>query len=147
VTRLKPQRAGIPLPEPTPISRPFWDGCAKNELRYQRCDACGAALFDPVLLCRSCGAGTLSWQVSAGLGSVYSHTVVHRPQTPAFDVPYAVVLVAFDEGFHLLTNLVSADVTDVRTGLRVRVTFADVGGGVHLPYVEPAPVPADAERS
>jgi uncharacterized OB-fold protein len=135
VTVLEAQQPGIPLPDPTPVSQPFWDGCARRELRYQRCQACGHAEFDPALACRACGGG-LEWRVSAGRGEVYSHTVVWRPQTPAFTVPYAVVIVTFDEGFQLLTNLIGTTVDQVRTGLRVRVTFHDVGGTT-LPYVEP----------
>ncbi|NKR63394.1 hypothetical protein GS486_07760 [Rhodococcus hoagii] len=44
-TLLAPQRAGIPLPEPTVLSKPFWDGCVAGELRYQRCTACGHRAF------------------------------------------------------------------------------------------------------
>ena len=134
---LQPQRTGIPLPTPTPVSAPFWAGCADGELRYQRCAACGEAAFDPAWACRACGSGRLEWQVGAGLGVVATHTVVHRPQSPAFTVPYAVVIVAFDEGYRMLTNLIGCRPDDVRTGLRVRVTFHDVGGGFRLPYVEP----------
>jgi uncharacterized OB-fold protein len=137
VTVLRPQRPGIPLPQPTPLSQPFWDGCAAGQLRYQRCEVCGAAEVDPMWVCRRCGADSLAWQVSAGRGEVYSHTVVWRPQTPAFTAPYVVVIVQFDEGFTLLTNLIGCTVEDVRTGLRVSVTFHDVGGGISLPYVQP----------
>ncbi|MEW2355768.1 OB-fold domain-containing protein [Spirillospora sp. NPDC029432] len=136
MTVLEPQRPGIPLPQPTPVSRPFWDGCAAGELRYQRCGGCGRAVFDPAWDCRHCGSGALEWQVSGGRGEVYSHTVVWRPQAPEFSAPYAVVIVTFDEGFQLLTNLVGATVDDVRVGLRVRTAFHDVGG-ITLPYVEP----------
>ena len=135
-TVLEPQRPGIPLPEPTPVSAPFWEGCAAGELRYQRCQSCGHAEFDPAWDCRACGAESLVWQVSAGRGEVYSHTVVWRPQAPEFTVPYAVVIVSFDEGFAVLTNLIGCPVGDVRVGLRVRVTFRDMGA-ITLPYVEP----------
>lgn len=143
MTVLEPQRAGIPLPTPTPVSRPFWAGCAEGELRYQRCPACGQAEFDPVWACRYCGAKDLTWAVSSGRGEIYSYSVVWRPQTPEFSVPYAVVIVALDEGFMLLTNLIGCETQDVRAGLRVRVTFHDVGGDVVLPYVVPD---AEAER-
>ena len=135
---LLPQQAGIPLPTTTPVSEPFWAGCAAGELRYQRCARCAHAEFDPALACRACGSDRLEWQVGAGLGVVETHTVVHRPQTPEFRAPYAVVIVGFDEGFRMLTNLIGCTPGEVRTGLRVRVTFHDVGGGIHLPYVEPA---------
>jgi hypothetical protein len=48
-----------------------------------------------------------------------------------------VVIVLFDEGFTLLTNLIGCTVEDARTGLRVSITFHDVGGGISLPYVQP----------
>jgi uncharacterized protein len=141
---LQPQQPGIPLPEPTALSRPFWDGCVQGELRYQRCEACERAEFDPAWACRGCGASSLAWQVSSGRGHIYSHTVVWRPQTPEFTVPYAVVIVTLDEGFQLLTNLIGCPVDRVRVGLRVRVAFHDVGGGITLPYVEPDSVEPDS---
>src|SRR5207248_1235370 len=33
-TELEPQGPWIPLPEPTAISQPFWDGCARGELWF-----------------------------------------------------------------------------------------------------------------
>ncbi|MEV3964214.1 OB-fold domain-containing protein [Nocardia sp. NPDC050193] len=137
MTTLRPQPVGIPLPTPTPVSQPFWDGCAAGELRFQRCSDCGHAEFDPAWMCRACGGDALEWQVSGGLGEITSCTVVHRPQTPEFVVPYVVALVRFDEGFTMLTNVVDCTVDVVRTGLRVRTVFAAVGEGFALPYVQP----------
>ena len=33
-----------PVPEPTPDTQPFWDGCARGELVLQRCRGCGIGL-------------------------------------------------------------------------------------------------------
>lgn len=142
---LHPQREGIPLPVPTPVSQAFWEGCAVGELRYQRCAACGRAQFDPVWVCRDCGSDRLERQVSSGRGAVETHSVVWRPQTLHFTVPYAVVIVALDEGFRLLTNLVGCHVDQVRTGLRVRVVHHAVGSTT-LPYVEPDPHETEKRR-
>ena len=38
---LRPQPAGIPVPSPSRLSQPYWDGCLAGELRFQRCDVCG----------------------------------------------------------------------------------------------------------
>ena len=35
---------GVPLPRPTALSRPFWEGCREGELRVQRCLACGGTV-------------------------------------------------------------------------------------------------------
>ncbi len=40
-----------PVPEPTPETQPFWDGCAAGELRLQRCTICGQAYFYPRPVC------------------------------------------------------------------------------------------------
>ena len=44
----------IPLPRPTELSRPHWDGCRDGVLRYQRCRDCGAAVFIPQPVCTGC---------------------------------------------------------------------------------------------
>lgn len=137
-TVLAPQRAGIPLPEPTVLSQPFWDGCVVGELRYQRCTACGRAEFDPNRLCRGCGSDALAWQIGAGRGTVYSYTEVTRPQTPAFTSPYVVVIVELDEGYHMVSNIVGCAPADVRIGMSVAVEFHEVEHGVVLPYFAPA---------
>jgi uncharacterized OB-fold protein len=137
VTALVPQPAGIPLPEPTAVSAPFWDGCARSELLFQRCDGCGRALFDPAVACRWCGGRSLSWERSAGAGTVYSWSTVWRPQSPAFATPYAVVIVDLDEGFRMVSSLVGCEHASVHVGMRVEVTFHDAGSIV-LPYFRPA---------
>ena len=135
---LLPQSEGIPLPNPTPVSQPFWDGCARGELLYQRCGSCQRAVFNPAPACRWCSSRELSWQRSAGLGSLYSWSVVWRPQSPAFQVPYAAALVDLDEGYQLLSNVIGCTPDDLRAGLRLRVEFHPVGGGFSLPYFRPA---------
>jgi len=134
---LVPQPAAIPAPVPSPLSQPFWDGCARGELLFQRCGACGRANFDPPLLCRWCGSRDLSWEQSAGNGTVYSWTVVWRPQQPSFVVPYAPAIVDIDEGYQMLANVVGCDVEDLAVGMRVAVEFHPVSDGVVIPYFRP----------
>jgi uncharacterized OB-fold protein len=137
VTRLHPQPVGIPLPRPSMWSQPFWDGCAVGELRYQRCRACGHALFNPGPICRQCRSGDLDWQVSQGRGTIYSWTVSWQPPSPAFAVPYAPVIVNLDEGYQMLSNVIDCDTNDVLVGLDIEVDFRPVGDGVSLPYFRP----------
>jgi uncharacterized OB-fold protein len=134
---LRPQHGAIPHAAPGGASAPFWAGCAAGELRYQRCRRCSAVSFPPVEACRECLGADLAWEVSAGRGAVYSWTVVHRPATPAFAVPYAPAIVDVDEGFQLLTNLVDVAPGDITAGLPVAVRFVPVAGGLTLPYFAP----------
>lgn len=130
--------AGIPLPRPTELSRPHWDGCREGVLRVQRCSACGAHVFIPQPLCTRCQSGALEWVASAGRGTLYSFTTVHRPPSPAFTVPYVVAIVELDEGFHMLSNLVDCAPEDVRIGMRLEVTFRPVSHEITLPLFRPA---------
>jgi uncharacterized OB-fold protein len=137
MTVLTPQTTGIPRPERSALSAPFWEGCLRHQLRYQRCRRCSSALFDPAPLCRNCGSTDLGWELSSGVGTVYSWSIVWRPQAPAFSTPYAVAIVQLDEGYHMITNIIGCTTADVRTGMRVTVEFHDVGDDVHLPYFRP----------
>ncbi len=133
--------ARIPLPRPTPLSEPFWEGCREGELRVQRCRACGRYVFIPQPACTGCLSRDLAWTRVAGRGVVYSYTVVHRPPNPAFEVPYTVVIVELEEGFHMLSNLVDCEPEAVRVGMPVEVCFERVSEEIALPRFRPRKVP------
>ena len=137
MTRLESAAGGHPRPHPSQWSRPFWDGSAVGELRYQRCASCGQALFNPGPICRRCRSRDLHWQVSQGRGTVYSWTISWQPPSPGFVVPYAPVIVDLEEGYQMLSNVVDCDTADVAVGLDVEVSFCPVAEGVSLPYFRP----------
>src|SRR4051794_20615230 len=95
-----------PLPEPTVITRPFWDAASRHELMHPRCSACDRAFFPPHLCCPHCHSVDWGWHPSNGTGALYSYTVVHRAPRPGFDPPYVLGVVDMDEGFELMTNIV-----------------------------------------
>jgi uncharacterized OB-fold protein len=135
--KLEPQTS-TPLPRPTPLSRPHWDGCREGRLRVQRCRACGNHVFIPLPLCNACGARELEWVDTSGRGTVYSYTTVWRPQRPEFQVPYTVAIVEMEEGWHLLTNLIGCEPAQVRVGMPVQVDFRRRSDEITLPYFRPA---------
>ncbi len=119
-----------PLPSlKEPDTAPFWRATHEHELRYQRCDDCGALIFYPRAHCTACLGRSLSWHRAAGEGVIYSFSVVRQSYHPFFRtrVPYAVGYVDLDEGPRLLTNLVGIDhpTTDLHIGQRVRVQWED----------------------
>lgn len=95
----------------------FLEHCARDELAYQ-VEADGTAIFYPRAL-------DLPWAVSAGLGEVYSSTVVRHKGEP----PFALVLVDMDEGFRLMSRVDSDAPETVRIGDRVRVKFRSLAEG------------------
>ncbi len=128
---------GIPLPRPTELSRPHWDGCREGVLRVQRCRECRTYVFIPEPFCTECQSVELEWVESSGRGTVYSMTTVYRPQRPEFEVPYTVAIVELEEGWHMLTNLVDCPPEEMRVGLPVEVTFRRMSEEVTLPLFRP----------
>lgn len=63
-----------------------------------------------------------------------TYTVVWRPQTPAFEVPYVIAVVRLDEGVDMLTNLIDVRPQQVSIGARVRVAFTDMAEHMTLPF-------------
>jgi uncharacterized protein len=136
MTYLQPQVGNIRIPRMTELSRPFWEAVADHRLIFQRCEDCGAAVFNPALICRFCTSRHLQWEESAGNGSVYSWTVAWRPQSPAFEVPYAPIIVDLAEGYQMISLLVNCSVDDLRVGLPTEVVYFQVGART-LPYFQP----------
>jgi len=125
---------------PDADTQPFWDWCAKRELRFQRCDSCGRFRFPPLSGCRHCGATAAEWVRVAGRGRVFSHTTVAHAAFPDLrgDVPYSVVVVEFDEapGARLISNVVGIDPAKVTVGMELELFF-DEAAGIVLPRFRP----------
>ena len=80
---LQPQPEGIPLPTPSTISEPHWEGCKRGELMVQHCQDCDGYVFIPQPACTHCQSENLEWVQSSGKGTVYSWTMVYRPSSRA----------------------------------------------------------------
>ena len=136
MTLTRPQPSDIPLPAPSDVSQPFWDACRRHQITFQRCNACSGITFIPQPACRHCLSSDLRWEQSQGKGSVYSWTVVWRPQTPAFEIPYAIAIVDVDEGYQMVSNIIGIDPADLQVGMRVAVTFHEMNGEITIPYFQ-----------
>jgi uncharacterized OB-fold protein len=136
---LEPHPIDVPGPSPSALTQPFWDGCSRHELLFQRCEDCGAAVFQPSTVCRNCSSRKLLWTPSTGRGVVYSWSTVWRPPTPAFKVPFVVAIVELEEGYQMVANIIGCTASALRTGLPVAVEFHPIGDGRVLPYFAPRP--------
>ncbi|MDX6729168.1 MAG: uncharacterized protein QOK49_3973 [Baekduia sp.] len=94
----------------------YAEHCRRQELAFQ-VDGDGRPVFRPRV-------GYDQWRVSAGVGTVYSTTVI-RPRKAE---PYGVVLVDLDEGFRMMSRVIGVAPEDVTIGLRVRVAWEDRDG-------------------
>jgi uncharacterized protein len=133
---------GVPKPSPVleGLTGEYYGFCARGELRFQRCDNCGAWRHPPRVLCAACASTRWSWQRSTGRGHVFTWTVVHQAMHPAFasDVPYAVVVVETDEGVRVATNLHDAVPDVLRLDLPVEVVFERRDETLTVPAFRPA---------
>jgi uncharacterized OB-fold protein len=135
---LLPQPAGIPAPHPSLHSRPYWEGCRRRQLLYQRCAECSFRGLSAFTVCAQCHATAPVWEESAGHGSLYSWTVVWRPPDISFQVPYAPAVVRLDEGFWMLSAVIGCEPAELREDLRLAVEFHPASDDITLPYFRPA---------
>lgn len=128
-----------PLPKLNADNRPFWEGCRKHELTFQRCNNCGHVRWPPSDLCPQCHSTEINWLISNGTGKVYTFAIYHTAFHPGFaaDVPYVVAVVALDEGPHLLTNIVDCRPDEVRCDMSVGVIWEAVDETITLPKFRP----------
>ena len=101
----------FPLPEPTPLSQPYWDALKEGRLTFQRCRNCSHSWLPPRAECPECLAGEWDWTAAAGKGRVVSWVIYHHAYHEEFKerLPYNVALVELDEGPRLITNIVNPD--------------------------------------
>lgn len=122
-------------PRTTPVSAPYWAGCASGELRLQHCNDCGHVQFPPRVHCTACRGPRLEWRPASGQGRVESFTWVHVPVDEAWaqEVPYAVALVRLAEGPRMMSNLRDCRPGEVAIGDAVAVCFERRGDDLHVP--------------
>lgn len=131
------------LPEPTPETLHFWEGCKAGELRLQRCDACARAYFPPRPFCPRCGGRAVSVFVASGRATLHSYVISHRPPPWLKDAPQgpqSVAVVELAEGPRMMSNIVGCPQTPeaLRLDMALEVTFEDVSEAISLPQFRPA---------
>jgi len=128
--------SGLPVPEPSAVSAPFWEATRKHQLVMQRCASCRHLVWYPRHVCPHCGGFSLQWEQLSGQGIVHAVSVHHRPAHPAFAerVPYSVVLVDLDEGARIMSNVFGPPPT---VDDHVSVTWLPLDDGRNLPVFEP----------
>jgi len=126
---------------PTAVTRPFWEACARRELRLQRCTGCGRFRHPPLPGCPQCGGPDSEWPLLSGRGAIFSFTIVHHAAFPSLqgDVPYAIVVVELEDapGARLISNVPSVDPAALRIGLPVEVAWDAVRPDLVLPRFRP----------
>ena len=128
------------LPQPTPETQHFWDGCKAGELRLQRCTDCKDAYFPPRPFCPKCGSRSVEVFKAAGRGFLYSYVINHRPRPDLGTEPHSIAVVQLDEGPRMMTNIVGCPQTPeaLVLDMPLKVTFSKQSDDISLPFFEPA---------
>lgn len=124
-----------PIPQPTDITRPYWDAAAAHKLVIQECLACGARQFYPRGFCIACLSDQLRWLPCSGKGTIYTYTVNHRAANGYMKdhLPHVVAAIDLDEGTRMLANILDSPAGALRIGARVQVMFEALPDGMALP--------------
>ena len=127
------------LPEPTPETRHFWDGCKEGELRLQRCTACQHSYFPPRPFCPKCACREVEVYPASGKGVLWSYVINHRPRPDMGTEPYAIAVVKLAEGPQLMTNIVDCPQTPeaLQLDMPLQVSFAKQTDDITLPLFAP----------
>lgn len=128
------------LPEPTPETKDFWDGCKAGELRLQRCNACEQSYFPPRPFCPNCGNREVTSYASSGRGVLWSYVINERPRPDMGTEPYAIAVVKLEEGPTMMTNIVDCPQTPeaLQLDMPLVVSFAPQNDDITLPLFAPA---------
>lgn len=127
------------LPEPSKISRPFWESCKAEAMQIQRCADCGTFAFYPVYVCPECASRQLEWKQVSGAGTVYTFTVAEKSLFEEVQGPVVVALIELEEGAMMTSNIKTDDPHGVHIGMPVRLIYEPVSDEITLPVFEPAP--------
>ncbi len=127
------------IPQPTPETQAFWDGCKAGELRLQRCAACAHTYFPPRPFCPKCASREVRWFAASGRAILYSYVIHHRP-APGFTPPYSIAVVELEEGPRMMTNIVECPQTPdaLQLDMPLEVVMTAVSDTISLPLFKPS---------
>ena len=101
-----------PLPQPTPETQHFWDGCRDGKLLLQRCKDTGKAYFPPRPFSPYTGSRDVEVFEASGKAKLFSYVINHRPAKGFEDeAPYAIAVIELAEGPRMMTNIVDCEQT------------------------------------
>ncbi|WP_068636520.1 bifunctional OB-fold nucleic acid binding domain-containing protein/MaoC family dehydratase [Thauera butanivorans] len=111
-----------PLPMPTGISAPFWNGLKEGRVTIPQCKSCGHWVFFPRRHCDKCWSQDLEWKEVKGTGTLYTYTLTRVPTMPDFadEMPQKMAVVELDEGVRINTTLIGLDEAEIAVGMRLK---------------------------
>ena len=129
-----------PIPEPTPETQHFWDGCKDGKLLLQRCKDTGKVYFPPRPFSPYTGGKDVEVFEASGKAKLFSYVINHRP-AKGFEneAPYAIAVVELDEGPRMMSNIVECEQTPeaLKLDMPLEAVFEDITDEISLPKFRP----------
>ena len=127
-----------PIPTPSALTQPFWDGAKEGKLMLPCCNNCNRVHWYPRHICPFCHETDIQWIEGSGEGTLYTFAVQHR----AFggwsgEVPFITAYIDLKEGDRMLTVLRGVDPNDpgaIQIGTKVKVEFEQANDTMAIPY-------------
>ncbi len=127
-----------PLPTPSPLTQPFYDGAKLGKLMLPRCQDCNRVHWYPRHICPFCHSTSIGWIEGSGEGRVHTFAVQYRAFGGwAQEIPFVTAYIDLNEGDRMVTVLRGVDAGDpgsIRIGSRVKVEFEEASEDVHIPF-------------
>lgn len=108
----------------------YFEALANGAFEIPYCLSCERWHFFPRTCCPYCDSENLAWRRPSGDATVYSATIVHKPNGER----YVVCLVDLAEGPRMMSTIVQADPDRVCIGQRLRSTIEVRDGGPLLAF-------------
>ena len=127
-----------PIPDPDPISKPFFDGAKEGKLMLPRCTTCNKVHFYPRMLCPYCHSSQIEWMEASGVGYIHTYAVQHRAFGGwADEAPFVTAYIDLAEGDRIFTVLRGVDPEkpeEIEIGAKVQVEFEEANEDVSIPF-------------
>ena len=117
-------RDGRSIPDPTPVTAPFFEAAGEGRLVLQSCPRDGP-FFYPRGRCPHCWGADWRWIDASGRGRVYSFTIDRLGHDPAQKAlaPFVIAIVTLEEGPRAVAQIVDCPFEEVSTGMPVKAVF------------------------
>ena len=137
----EPKKVSRPLPRPNIYMKtgPFWEAAKERKLLLQYCADTKQYQWLPRPVSIFTGKRNLEWREASGKGTLYTWTNTLAPWPGHEDrLPYVCALVDLEEGVRVLANLINYDLSKLRDGLPVKLTWETLSQDFEYPVFEPA---------
>jgi len=131
-----------PIPRPSAVSQPYWDGAKQHRLVIQRSQKTGAYVFYPRAVSPFGADDTLEWVEVSGRGHVHACAIARTPTAAhlGVDGPYVIAIVQLEEGPHMTANIIDCDPETIHPGTPVEAAYIPITEEITLVQFRPAAV-------